>query len=214
MGVHRIDVEATKKLQDELDAAREQLAAGAGRALAEWGVVELMLTFLFASIVSRTTKPIHGLVRWENADPQNRLSQAMLNAVVGFDVRVALVTATIAESDLRKDLKALWPEIAKRLTKLYKKRHEVAHFMFDQLSYPDGRVEVLLAPFPKTVTSMDAKRLNRTELDHKAERFNEMGGALHWFMSAVEIQRRRAKGPRAPAPALIQRARQSLKTPS
>lgn len=211
MPVHRV-VGLTKKQIDELEAAKEQLAAGAGRALAEWSLVELMLTFLFASIISRSTKPFaEGVTNWESDEPQRRLAQAMLNAVVGFEVRIDLVTATVAESDLRKDLKRLWPEIAKRLKKLYKNRHEAAHFIFDRISYPDGKIEVLLAPFPKTVLTLDDKRLTRKQLDHKAERYREIGIALRWFMDAVEIQRRRAKGPRAPEPELIQRARQSLR---
>ncbi len=214
MPVHCVDVEATKKLQDALEATKEQLAAGAGLALAAWTTVEIMLTFVFVALMDRSSKrSAEGFVPWDAENLQRRLYHTILNTIISFDVRVDMVGAAIEESDLRKDLKALWPNLGKRLKKGYKSRHEAAHFMFDQIQQEDGSLVVLLAPFPTTVVNFEeAKRLNRKQLDEKRERFEAVIDALRWYWSAIEIQRKRQKGPRPPAPALIQHARQVAKT--
>jgi hypothetical protein len=213
MSVSRVNKEATEKLQDALRRAKEELAAGAGLALAQWSVVESMLSFVFVATLDRSSKPAgEGMILWEDELPQRRIYTAVISSVISFEVRVDMVSTAVAESDLRKDLKRLWPGIAARLKKSYKSRHEAAHFIFDQIHGTDGSVKLLLAPFPSIVVTLEAKRLNRQELDRKASRFQELGDALRWFWSAIEIQRRRDKGPRGPAPALIQRVRQSLET--
>jgi hypothetical protein len=213
MPVHRIDREATKALNDARQAAKEQLAAGAGLALAQWSVVESMLTFTFVAILDRERRPAQrGLVAWETESLQRRMYHTIFNAIISLDVRVDILSAVVDESDLRKGIKEVWPGVATRIKRCYKSRHEAAHFIFDELLDEKGALEIYLAPFPTTVVSPTTKRLSRAHLDHKAERFVELGDALRWIWAAIETQRRRMPALREPAPALIQRVRHSLKT--
>jgi hypothetical protein len=215
MGIRRVNEEATKKLHDALEAERDQLSIGIANALATWSEVEMMLAFVFVSVLDRSRTPMQtGLIHWDDESLQRRMSHTIMNAIIGFDTRVDVVTKVIAESDLRNNLKRLWPGVAQRLKTTYKRRHKAAHFIFDQVAKRDGSIRIYVAPLPATVTSMEDTRFNRPKIDELTADFEQFGLALRWFMHCVEIQRRRLKGPRAPAPALIQRVLQALKTPT
>lgn len=209
----RVDKEATRKRQEYIEKTMEQLAAGAGLAVWKWSMVEMAMTYLFASVLDRSRKPVQsGLILWRDETLQRRISHKVISAIISFDTRIDVLSAAIAESDLSKGLKALWPGFAKRLKKGYKSRHEAAHFAFDEMVHKDGTLNLLLAPFPTSVASFEDKRLNREELDQKAGRFDELGTALAWYRHCIEIQRRREKGPRLPTPPLVMRIRQALRT--
>lgn len=210
MGVSRVNEEAMRKLHNALEAQRDQLSIGIANALATWSEVEAMLTFVLVSVMDRSRTPMSpGITPWDEESLQRRMSHTIMNAVIGFDTRVDIVSAVIAESDLSKDLKRIWPKFTVKLKKAYKRRHKVAHFIFDQVAKRGNAIQVFVAPLPTTVTTMEAERLNRAKLNELSADFEQYGLALRWFMQSVDIQRRRSKGPRAQAPELIQLARQA-----
>ncbi len=206
MGAQKVNVEATKRLQEAIDAERDNLSVGVANALATWSEVETMLTFVFVAILDRSRMPMkEGAVVWDEEPLQRRMGHTVMNAVVGFKARLDVVSAVVDESDLNADLKRLWPGLAKRVGRTYNRRHKVAHFIFDIMQQRDGTARILVAPIFSTVTSMEAERLNRAKLDELANDFHEIGLALRWFMRCIEIKRGRLRGPRTSAPNVIRR---------
>lgn len=210
MVVSHLDFEATERLRDDAKKNTALIAEGVGLALSEWGSVEIFMTFVFVAIMDRASVPFNAGGPWNEEPSQRRLAHASFNAIVSFDTRIDVLSATVAESDISDTLKALWPGIASRQKKKYKARHEVAHFVIDAIPERDGSLSVMLTPFAGSVFRYGDKRLTRQHIDHKAEQFREIADALMWFRTEVDRKRRRLKGPRGPEPALIRRVRQSL----
>lgn len=201
--------------EDRLEAARNQLATAIGHALSEWTKVEMSMTYVFTSVMDTSSIPVtQGLILWANEEPGRRMAHTVINAIIGFDARADVITATIAESDLASELKAFWPAIAQRLKKKYKKRHEIAHFMISNIEQEDGSWVAMVTPFATSVGSYSEKRLSANDVIIRKDTFRELGETLAWFRSQVECQRGRNTAPLLPEPPLVQRVRQFLKTPN
>lgn len=198
---------------DALKVEREQIAAGAGLAIAEWSLVETALAFLFVSLLDRSSVPVaSGLTMWADEEPERRILHSLINSVIGFAARIDLVGAAMTEADVSDEIRFMWPSIASRLLKKYKSRHEVAHFHISNVEMEPGKWVARLEPFATSVGSYSGKRYDRHELDKKTETFRELRMALLWYRGEIEIERGREPERHAPIPPLIQRVLQSLES--
>ncbi|MDO6413080.1 hypothetical protein Q4F19_01675 [Sphingomonas sp. BIUV-7] len=190
-------------------AEKDQLAAAVGFALSEWAEVEIVLTFILISVLDTGTEPhVEGIVACELLPEGQRMLHAGMGRLVAFDARLDFVSAVIEESSLADWIKGLWRGIASRLTKKYKSRHQIAHFIICDEEGRDGRVRSVVDPFPTSITSIGGKRLSLSDVTTKLHNFRELKEALQWFGLAVEIDRKRQGGLLPPDPPLIARARQ------
>lgn len=96
----------------------EEIYQAVGECLHAWGNVETDITHLFMLL--------HGH-SWNVFDHPLR---AAFEAVISFEARLSMIRATIsADHTISSDYSAHFHTLQSKLTKSYRKRHEVAHFV-------------------------------------------------------------------------------------
>jgi hypothetical protein len=146
-----------------------------GGALAAWSNVENNMGLLFNAA---------------SGIPDMQKSGAIFDAVVAFEARLAVLNATIEnDNSLSEEDKELWACLSDRLRKLYKKRHEVAHFSV----IGDVPNATSIAPFfTWNKHNRNAiKSLTITQIFERSGKFSEAANAMSWFVNLVQ----RAKFP-------------------
>ncbi|KCZ57882.1 hypothetical protein HY36_11945 [Hyphomonas atlantica] len=114
----------------------DQLLLEVGRCLDVWSVVELNLAAIFSYLYVPTCEPPHARVA----------IRAPFDAVVSFDARLTMLDTAVVNSPIANSLvRERWPALSNRLSKKYKKRHEVAHFSITRTKNPDA--PATLQPF-------------------------------------------------------------------
>jgi len=157
-------------MDDELPTAR--LLSGVGGALANWSMVELQMGLLF-TILSDI--------------PDRDKAVAIFDGVISFDTRLAILDRLMRfETDLSETEAEMWTRLSQRLSKFYKKRHELAHF---SLSESGGKLAI--APFLtyEKLFNKSVRYLSVEQVAERGEKFTELESALSWFMVRV-CQRR------------------------
>lgn len=163
----------------EEEAPSWNLLATIGVCLTNWSLVELQMALLFQTILVAR-------------DP--RKPGALFDTIISFDIRLAVLNRTMQFEDLSDADRALWHRLAARMAKLYKKRHEVAHFTLAN----DG---VSIAPFMtwNAAISGSQKYLQHSQVAERAVKFYELAEAMRWFTNHVTAMH--PESPRYPLPA-------------
>lgn len=133
-----------------------------GRGLHAWSLVEMELADLF-----------HCIVGWTNANPH-----VLFNAVINFDTRVVLCDRAMKFAHFDPVEREIWDKLSARLTKFYKKRHELAHFTLGKTDK-----ESVIYPFLTTANIGDENlsRLTAKQIRERISKFVELRDALNWF---------------------------------
>lgn len=117
--------------------ARDALLLEVGRCLFLWSGIELNLSTFFTALHEDIVQSV------EN----NHALRAAFDAVVSFEVRVAMIDAAVINSNKAdQDIKDCWSSFSNKLRKKYKDRNAVAHFGIARRSTPSGQVDGIL-PF-------------------------------------------------------------------
>ena len=139
-----------------------------GAALHNWSLVELALASAFGKLLGLT---MH--------------SQRIFGTIISFDTRVAICDQ-IAAANVADELdREIWAKISARLLKLYKKRHEVAHFTLGRRgSEPIIRPFLTLNKITETVPGLDLRQINE-----RSAKFGALMKALDWYGDYVVLRR-------------------------
>lgn len=164
--------------------AYQRLMSALGGTLHAWSQVENGMGILFSAV---------------SGIPNVLKSGAIFDAVVSFDGRLAVLDAAIEHDDtmLAED-KALWPHLSARLRKLYRKRHEVAHFSV----IGDIENATHIAPYFtwNKFNHNAVKSLSIQQIFERSLKFNAATSAVAWFTNLVQ----RAKFPEGHRPLPIE----------
>jgi len=174
------------------------LMAAVGTALHAWSQVETGMAQLFWSVSG-----ISGLGK----------SDAIFDAVISFETRLAILDAAIEhEEEMSEEEKRIWSRLSARLRKLYKKRHEVAHF---SLASPEDIVNgARIAPFFTwgKHRRQTTKYLTERQIIQRAAIFAASTSAVNWFTNLMQ-RRKLPQGSQiqpVPEPDMIVRIRELL----
>jgi hypothetical protein len=144
----------------------DQLARAIGYALSSWATVELALDNLFSTISGMNKDKAH----------------ILMATIVSLETRVAVCNALMAVDDDLKDDFTLWTQVAGKVLKGYKARHQIAHFVLFGKGDPT-EPGATVAPFFSTGNIILGKHstLGVAEINHKKARFDELATAVNWF---------------------------------
>lgn len=152
------------------------LMATIGGCLAAWSGVENGMGLAFNAI---------------SGMPNFIKAGAIFDAMVAFDVRLAVLDAAVKyDNKLSDDEKELWACFSRRLRKLYKRRHSVAHFSV----VGDIENATSISPFFTWNKHLrnEVKSLTKKQIFDKSVAFSEASFAMSWF---VNVFQRRAFPP-------------------
>ena len=169
----------------------QELLYQVGSALHSWSIVEMDLSRYFGSLYSELG------------------SQALFASVISFDTRLAMIDRLTDLSHLSSEDKAVWRKLSARLSKFYKKRHEVAHFTLGK----SQKGEDVIFPFLTVATIGDKhkRQMTASQVGERVDKFMEFGPALAWFANAVVRSRMPAQARTLPPleePPLVARLRE------
>jgi hypothetical protein len=150
---------------------------------------------------------------WHVSGTSLHKAEAIFDTVVSFETRIAVLDAVVAcEDTLSEDEKEVWTSLSVRLRKLYKKRHEVAHF---GVASPEDFVSgTRIAPFFTWGKERQKanKYLTHDQIMVRANLFTAAARAVGWF-GQLMMRKKLPLLPDAPPlqePELIVRIRELL----
>jgi hypothetical protein len=155
-----------------------------GAALHNWSLVELQLSSLFATI--------------SNTMEQSR-AHALFAAILSFDARLAVCDRLMRFETLSELDREMWVKMSARISKYYKKRHELAHFTLD---YTTNVARI--SPFytQDKFISETERYLTEDEIRSRSNKFVEIHMAVGWFNTQAFLRRQSGarKLPPEPSP--------------
>jgi hypothetical protein len=141
-----------------------------GSALNAWSLVETGMGLVFYSVSGISSLAKAG---------------AIYDSIVAFDGRLAMIDAAIQHDEglITADEKEWWPCLSAKLRKLYKKRHEVAHFSV----VPDAEWAAISPYFTwNKAANNSAKWLTIAQIKERYDKFEEAGAAITWFNGILQ----------------------------
>lgn len=159
----------------EANEATSTILAAVGQALNNWSIVELQMTTLFDILADMRN---------------NSKARALFESVISFEVRLAMLNKMMAFEDLETEDARIWKKLSSKLTKTYKKRHEVAHFTI----LASGET-VHISPFLTwEAFHADTHRLlSKDEILARGDKFIELAAAINWFRDQAIVRRSRGE---------------------
>ena len=158
----------------ENDLERRSLLLAVGECLHAWSGVEVELSNLYMIL--------HGIKRDEFDHP----TRAAFEAVNSLEVRLAMLVAYVtADLSIRDRYLPHVKALNTQVFKLYKKRHEVAHFMVVGRQRKTGRVQPIIRPF-FTVDVFQQQRGTELDLDQVTQRVGKIGDLSELIRSHVQ----------------------------
>lgn len=150
-----------------------------GYGLHEWSLVEMELARCFSTFV------------WADM-------HAIFGAIISFETRLSACDAAVAKTDLSELDRALWAKLSDRLSRFYRRRHQIAHFT---LGWNNKDVPVLY-PFMTTGNFLGGAHvgLNMLDVQERIGKFQELFFALKWFRENLVRQRTPPQTPATPLP--------------
>jgi len=135
---------------------------------------------------------------------------AIFDAVVAFDARLAILDAAVANDEdlVTSEEKELWACLSAKLRKLYKQRHQVAHF---SLIGDIGTAREISPYFTWNKAARNtAKSLSITQIFELSTKFNEASAAVTWFNAVLQHRKTppERRRPLLAEPPLIPRLRE------
>ena len=138
---------------------RDVLAA-VGSGLHAWSLVEMALADLFASLSESHPHEVFG-------------------TIISFETRLAICDRLMSLTPLEPLEQAMWLKLSSRLSKSYKKRHELAHFTLGK----DAKGNRVIYPFLTTETwrLRNARILSESQIKERRQSFQYLEHAITWF---------------------------------
>jgi len=138
------------------------------------------------------------------------LAGAIFDSVVAFEGRLAILDATFNNSQVvTNEERDIWIALSARLRKLYKKRHEVAHFT---VMDPDLMSATAINPFLtfNQVVRETTRELTIHQIVERTAKFSEAEDAVVWFTQRIRPRVRPEESPpqQGEEPPLIARIRE------
>lgn len=142
---------------------RNDLLAALGEALHNWSSVEIQLATLFYTL---------------SEIPRVDKGHAVFSAIVSFETRLDVVDRLVAMFPSSEIHKLKWAKLSSRLSKFYKKRHELAHFSLGS----DKDLQTINPFFSlDQYISRNVRHLTLSQVMERGDKFMELQAALHWF---------------------------------
>lgn len=162
------DDDTTDTPDEEYD--RLVALAIAATALQRWTRVETHLSILFSHI--------SGIKQAESA-------HIILASIISFETRLSVCNAAMNLIKTNKRQRTIWSWLYNRMTKAYKKRHELAHFSVRRMANGKG---IKLIPFfsPGRFIAGKGDGLNVDQIQERSINFYELGDDLRWFHFEIE----------------------------
>lgn len=157
------------------DDVRDNLFLCIGECLHAWSWVELETVNLYMVLNS--------ISRQNLTHP----SRAAFEAVISLEVRLAIIGAYVAaDSPIRDDYLSHYKSLSSRIFKLYKKRHEVAHFMVVRRDTKTG-LQVAIQPFfsASTYAQKNGTELSVSQIAERLELFKKLHTRLRHHVQHV-----------------------------
>ena len=144
-----------------------QILYAVGSGLHSWSIVEIDLAHLFAALAKSNPHELFG-------------------AIISFETRLAITDRLMSLNPLEELEREMWTKLSARLSKFYKKRHELAHFTLGQKDERD-----VIYPFLTTANMRQPGKpcLDESQIQERIDRFMELSAALEWF-SKIVVRRR------------------------
>ena len=161
---------------EETDLLR---AVGAG--LSNWSIVELQLSKLFAILSGMDQEKAH----------------LVFDGIISFEIRLGICDRLMATEDVDEIEAEMWGRLSAKLTKFYKKRHELAHFSLSSL---DGKSSIMPFLTYEKMFSATATRLDAKQIRERSRKFIELHLAVLWFYQWASIRRLQELGSARPVP--------------
>lgn len=180
---------------------REDLSIAIVDALAAWGAVEVELAMLFVILA--------GFSRPSKTSVFSRTGHLIFDTIISFDTRMDIVDALTKDGQFSELEQETWNRCSIRLRKLYKRRHELAHFIFNAKINDDGSLAYHISPFFTFSAAMrsDLSTLDVPRIIERKEHFAEMVKALSYFARFALDKNGHAEGIRLPEPPIVSRFR-------
>lgn len=180
------------KMNPEKDDA---FLASIARSLSRWTSVEFLLGWLFTVL----------------ADIENqKKARAVFDGIISLEIRLSIIDRLMAFEEIDELEAEMWARLSARISKLYKKRHELAHFGLGG-SGPDETAKPEIVPFQTfdTFVSGTGRHLNREQIIERGEKFLELCGPLMWFITRAAHRRKpESPPPTGEEPPLVARLRE------
>jgi hypothetical protein len=150
------------------------LMSAVGHALADWTRVELNVNLLFG-LISRI--------------PDQRRLGAVTDGIVAFPIRLSLCNRLMELEELPELELEMWARLSAKITKFYRKRHEIAHFniMATPRKKKGSLAEPQISPFfsyEKWLTQK-ADYLSLKQVKERGSKFTEIADAVNWFLPMI-----------------------------
>jgi hypothetical protein len=147
-----------------------QTVAHVGLALSVWSQVEMTMTYLFSLI----------------SGMEGRKAIAMFDGIISFEVRLSILDTMMGFEKVDEVEAEMWQRMSSRLTKAYKKRHELAHFRL--IGSDEG---LAISPFltHHKLLANTQKTLSRAQIKERNHRFFAIDQALTWFIDQADRRR-------------------------
>lgn len=148
-----------------------QIHAAIGNALDTWSRVELELSNLFAQI----------------ADMKERdKALALFGGIIGFEIRLSIVNKLMRFEPLSDLDRATWDKLSARISKYYKKRHQLAHF-----SVVSKDATWFISPFMtwESWGKDPLPMLSIAQIEERTASMKELAASLNWFFNHVFFRR-------------------------
>jgi hypothetical protein len=156
---------------DELTPPDDLLkAVGAG--LSSWSLVEIQLANLFGMISDMR---------------DSNKAAALFSTIVSFEARLAVIDRLMTFETVDEVEAEMWIRMSAKLSKGYKKRHEMAHFSVDR----DKRDQPVISPFLTLdrLFSDNKAQLSLSQLLERCQKFIDLHMAVHWFTTRAFFRR-------------------------
>ncbi len=171
-------------------------------ALKAWGTVEIELTQLFSILADFPIKSEHDF---------NHKAHLIFDTIHSFETRLDIVDVLMANSITAEVDQEIWNRCSLRLRKLYKRRHGLAHFIFDGKINNDGSIDYHVSPFFTIGAAMreELTPLSVPQITERKAHFEEVVQAISYFEWHALDRRGRTPGTPWPEPPIVARFRAS-----
>ena len=148
-----------------------ELFRAIGAALHNWSLVEMQLSGLFSTL--------------SDIGDQKK-SHALFDAIISFETRLAMCDRLMAFESADEVEAETWSRMSARLSKFYKKRHELAHFTMVAWAK-----EPAISPFLtfEGMFSDQPRLLNLAQVRERSAKFIELHMAIGWFNATAFMRR-------------------------
>ncbi|MET2825864.1 hypothetical protein [Mesorhizobium shangrilense] len=160
--------------------------------MSNWSLVEFQLANLFAAA----------------ADIKNqRRAYTIFDVIISFDTRLAICDSLMSLEEIDEIESTMWTQLSAKLSKSYKKRHELAHF---SAKYDDaGDACIGITPFSNWTkfATGTGKTLTLLDIQERSKKFIDLHMAVGWFAVRAFFRHTGSPPPDQPEPALVPQLR-------